>query len=120
MAEYIDPSLEPFKPKLDGLYHENPATPEGKYLVMRRDGTVPKWPSFVLGAGDPAADWTLWFYGWVAWWYRMAKGYRQGVARRAKKFRDWRLQNGNGDPDAGRHREDNPWVIAKMREGQSS
>jgi len=120
MDEYIKPSLDPEKPKLDGLFSDSPETPEGKYLVLRRDGTVPPWPSFVLGAGDKAADWTLWFYSWMAWWFGMAKGYRQAVARRAKKFTDWRKQNGEGDPDAGRHRIDDPWVISKMREGQSS
>lgn len=26
-----------------------------KYLVLRRDGSVPEWPLFVLGASDPAA-----------------------------------------------------------------
>jgi hypothetical protein len=28
---------------------------EGKFLVVRRDGSVPHWPHFVLGARDPVA-----------------------------------------------------------------
>ena len=26
---------------------------EGKFLVVRRDGSIPHWPHFVLGARDP-------------------------------------------------------------------
>jgi len=26
---------------------------EGKYLVVRRDGTTPPWPHFVMAAADP-------------------------------------------------------------------
>ena len=37
------------------LWVNDPETPEGKYLVKRRDGTVPAWPHFVLAASDPAA-----------------------------------------------------------------
>lgn len=42
------------KPKLKGLVRDNPETPEGKYLVKRRDGTVPPWPHFVLGGAATA------------------------------------------------------------------
>ena len=42
-----------------GLWRKNPETPEGKYLVKRRDGTVPAWPFFVIAASDPAAPRTL-------------------------------------------------------------
>jgi len=51
------------KPILYGLVRDNPKTPEGKYLVKRRDGTVVEWPSFVLGARDPASAPAL-----RAWW----------------------------------------------------
>ena len=30
-----------------------------KYLVVRRDGSIPKWPAFVLGARDPCALFAL-------------------------------------------------------------
>ena len=32
---------------------------EGKFLVVRRDGSVPHWPHFVLGARDPGAPTAL-------------------------------------------------------------
>lgn len=108
------------KPVLDGLFSEQAETPEGKYLVLRRDDTVPKWPWFVLGARDPAAAWALWFYSWVAWLYGMNRGYCQGCARKAKHFAEYRKQYGVGDPDMGRHRPDDPAVIARMREGNGS
>jgi hypothetical protein len=40
------------KPLIHGLWRDDPATPEGKYLVMRRDGTVVEWPNFTIGAKD--------------------------------------------------------------------
>ena len=33
-----------------------------KYLVVRRDGTVPRWPWFVLGGRDQAARDAMRFY----------------------------------------------------------
>ena len=33
----------------DGKYKD------GKYLVLRRDGTIPEWPNFVIGGYDPCA-----------------------------------------------------------------
>ena len=36
-----------------GLHRSDPKTKEGKFLVTRRDGTIPKWPHFVLGGRDP-------------------------------------------------------------------
>lgn len=69
--------MEEQKP-LAGLWRKNPETPEGKYLIKRRDGTVPEWPSLVLGAKDPAApaainayadaafgDYAEGRYGWI-------------------------------------------------------
>ena len=31
--------------------------------MVRRDGTIPTWPYFVMGARDPAAAWALFAYG---------------------------------------------------------
>ena len=36
-----------------GLWRTEEGTPEGKYLVQRRDGSVVEWPNFVIGAKDP-------------------------------------------------------------------
>lgn len=41
---------------MSGLWRKNQATPEGKYpVVLRRDGSLPEWPYFVLGGRDFAA-----------------------------------------------------------------
>ena len=40
---------------MPGLWRNREDTKGGKYLVMRRDGSVPTWPLLVLGGRDPAA-----------------------------------------------------------------
>lgn len=121
------------KKPLTGLFRDDPSTPEGKYLVKRRDGTVPEWPSFVLGGADPFAEAALRSYAdavekeianhptlesaaeagltpeWVA-----------SIRRLADIFRDWRKQHGRGDPGMGRHRKDDPATVAEMRKGYSA
>jgi hypothetical protein len=42
-----------------GLHRNTEGSREGKYLVQRRDGTIPQWPWFVLGAADEDAADTL-------------------------------------------------------------
>ncbi len=108
------------KPFLNGLYRDQPETREGKYLVLRRDNTVPEWPWFVLGATDPAAAWALRAYAVAGFFYRFKWGYVKGVWRLARDFRRWRRANRKGDPDRGRHRTDDPAVIARMREGRGA
>jgi hypothetical protein len=117
---HVGPCAAVSKPTLKGLTCDNHATPEGKYLVMRRDGTVPPWPSFVLGARDPVAAWALWFYSWVGWLMGLNRDYCRSCNRRSYEFYRYRQAAGLGDPDKGLHRPDDPWVIAKMREGKSS
>jgi hypothetical protein len=43
---------EETKKPLTGLWRRNPETPEGKYLVKRRDGSVVEWPNLVMGARE--------------------------------------------------------------------
>ncbi len=105
---------------LSGLWRENPETPEGKYLVQRRDGTIPDWPNFVLGAKDPAAPFALDAYADAAEDSGMNAEYVAGIRRLAFEFRAYRLHYGSGDPDRGRHRKDDPATIAKMRGGHSA
>jgi hypothetical protein len=109
------------KPKLTGLFRDNPKTPEGKYLVLRRDGTVPPWPSFVLGGADPHAAVAL-------------RAYADSIANdpdadtefvaRLRQWADemdgWRKDHGPGDPTRGQHRKDVPWVVEMMRQGLSA
>lgn len=97
------------------LWRRNPETPEGKYLVTRRDGTVVEWPNFVLGAKDPATPAALRAYADEA----ERRGYHQpfvdDVRWLAGEFERYRAEHGDGDPDRGRHRKDDPETVAKMR-----
>jgi hypothetical protein len=122
-VKFIDPGScvirlreEEEKPKIGGLWRDNPATPEGKYLVTRRDGTTPDWPHFVIGARDPAAPAALRAYADAAVAAGLDPAYAEGVRRLAERFEEFRARRGQGDPDRHRHREDDPATVAKMRE----
>lgn len=97
-------------------------THEGKYLVLRRDGTVPKWPYFVIAAADPAAPLALHAYADAATMYGMDYEYARDLHQLAAEFFRWRKEHPEvvGDPDASRHRTDDPEIIAKMREGHGA
>lgn len=117
-----DPNLPShLKPVLYGLARDNPATPEGKYLVKRRDGTVPEWPSFVLGAADPVSPWALRTYAVVGTLTRVIH-WRLGLRlwRLASEFSAWRRAHKTGDPGRGLHRRDDPATVAEMRKGMSA
>lgn len=121
MSELTADSPSSDKPHLTGLVRDDPKTPEGKYLVKRRDGTVVGWPSFVLGARDPHAVAALRAYAdsaakdpdikmeFVARLYRLAD-----------EFNDYRAAHGAGDPGRGIHRPDDPATVAEMRNGRSA
>jgi hypothetical protein len=100
-----------------GLYSKDQKIVGGKYLVMRRDGTVPDWPYFVLGARDPIVPWVLRFYAIVAFLYRKDWKYVKDVWALARDFHMYKREHGAGDPDGARHRVDNPDVISKMKNG---
>jgi hypothetical protein len=107
------------KPLMHNLWRDNPETPEGKYLVKRRDGSVVDWPNFTLGARDPAAPAALRAYAEAATAHGMNEGYASSVRRLADEFEAYRLKHGGGDPDRGRHREDDPATVAEMKKGLS-
>ena len=108
------------KPSLTGLVRDDPRTPEGKYLVKRRDGTVPEWPSFVLGARDPYAAVALRAYAEAAYNATHNDQWTQALLRLAAEFDAYRKEHGDGDPDKGIHRKDDPATVAEMRKGQSA
>lgn len=131
------------KRPLTCLFRDNPETPEGKYLVKRRDGTVVEWPSFVLGARDEDAEMCLRIYGllklmppdqkegFVADMYDQLAVSRSdpdsknvsffdSVQSFADKWSEYRKAHGDGDPLMGRHRHDDPDTISEMRRGMSS
>lgn len=83
----------------------------GKYLVQRRDGTVPEWPWFVLGGRDPVAPWAMYAYAIIAFCIRFDRRYAHDVWRAAGAFRRYRKLHGKGNPDGPRHRIDNPAIV---------
>lgn len=99
---------------MPGLWYKDPKTRGGKYLVTRRDGTNPSWPHFVLGARDPAAPACLRAYADEAEHLGFDPQYVADVRSMAAEFEDYRMSNGTGDPDAPRHRTDDPSTIEKM------
>jgi hypothetical protein len=109
-------SQMPEEKPLTGLWRRNPATPEGKYLVKRRDGSVVEWPSFVLGAKDPAAPAALEAYAAEAERLGMNPRYVMDLRALAFEFRAYKIHFGSGDPDRGRHRKDDPETIEEMRQ----
>ena len=109
------------KKPLTGLFRDNPETPEGKYLVRRRDGTVPPWPSFVLGGADPHAEKALRAYADSCESDpAIDPRFIAAVRRWADEFQRWRAEHGHGDPGMGAHRIDDPATIEEMRKGQSA
>lgn len=102
------------------LWRNTDGTREGKYLVTRRDGTTPDWPYFVIGAKDPAAPAALLAYAQAAEANGMDAEYVADIISLAGAFDAYRYTNGAGDPDAPRHREDDPETIAKMRNANGS
>lgn len=93
---------------------------EGKYLVRRRDGTVPDWPYFVIGARDPAAPAALRAYAAKAAELGLDPAYVRDVRDLADEFTTYLAENGMGDPDAPRHRRDDPETIAAMARARGS
>lgn len=108
------------KDPMSGLWEYGKKASEGKFLVQRRDGTVPEWPSIVLGARDPAAPTALLAYAAKAERLGYDKQYVEDVRRLAAEFDQYEQEHGEGDPDAPPHRKDDPEIIAKMRKGRGS
>lgn len=87
-----------------------------KYLVVRRDGTLPQWPYFVLGGADPYAREALWAYADAIETQQGDKEYADSVRQLAEDFENWRIDNVTGDPIAPPHRKDEPSVIDAMEQ----
>jgi len=105
---------------MPGLFFNNPNTPEGKYLVKRRDGSIPQWPHFVLAASDPAAPEALLQYADAAAALGYDPQYTDEIRNLAVLFEEWRRAHETGDPDAPPHRKDDPATIEEMRKGHSA
>jgi len=107
---------------MPGLWRNNDDSREGKYLVVRRDGTIPQWPWFVIGAADPAAPAALRAYSEAADQAGMDPEYVADILALADEFdayqRNAEAAEMVGDPDAVKHRKDDPVVIEWMRKGR--
>jgi len=107
---------------------------EGKFLVVRRDGTIPEWPHFVLSAYDPATSSALLAYAetFARHTYTLHHNgsisddefkekldYAKGVHDLAVSFAELRATNvekaAQSDPEAPPHRTDDPTIIDLMR-----
>ena len=88
---------------------------EGKFLVVRRDGSVPCWPHFVLGARDPAAPVAIEAYAMACERMGLDPEYVKSLRELALDFEAYAKREGPGDADAAPHRRDDPAVIEVMR-----
>lgn len=100
------------------------AVKEGKYLVVRRDGTIPEWGHFVMAEGDPAVPAGLRAYAAEARRLMMDEEYCASIESLADDYDRATVQRASdaavlgvkgADPDAGPHRKDNPAVVEMMR-----
>lgn len=102
------------------LWKRNPETPEGKYLIQRRDGSIPQWPSLVIGGADPAGQVALRAYADEAERLGYDPDLVADIRDLAIEFEEWQRTRGTGDPDAPRHRPDAPDIIELMEQGNAS
>jgi hypothetical protein len=89
-----------------------------KYLVVRRDGTIPKWPKFVLGARDPAAPTALRAYAKAANELGMDPIYVKSVEDTADFFDRYRAEEGGGDPDMPPLQRVDDWAVLEAMKGE--
>lgn len=90
-----------------------------KYLVLRRDGTVPEWPYLVLGAKDPAVPFAIEALADESQRQGMDADYVSDLRRLADYFDYFRHTYGEGDPDAPAHRQDNPEIVSQITHGST-
>lgn len=99
-----------------GLWRDDPATPEGKYpIILRRDGTVLDTPYFVIALRDPCAPAAFTAYAERAAALGLDPAFVQAMYDLASEAERVRDAIGPGDPDAPRHRADDPRIIAWAR-----
>ena len=104
-----------------GLWRYRKDLKGGKYLVLRRDGTVFTEPNFVLGPNDRASYYAMLAYADKCEEFMNAGDtnynpeYIADCRRLADDMLKLRMDTGvNGDPGKGRHRKDHPKVIEQM------
>ena len=100
------------------IWMKTPGIMEGKYLVVRRDASIPEFPTFVLGARDPWAPAALRAYAMAAREAGADADYCDSIVEYADDFERYRGIYGAGDPESGPHRQDDPSVVQVMRDGR--
>ncbi len=99
-----------------GIWRNDPETPEGKYpIVLRRDGTPLKSRYIVMALRDPCVPAALRAYARKAKDLGLDEQYVEDVLNLSKDAYAERDRVGPGDPDAPRHRKDDPAVLAWAR-----
>lgn len=98
------------------LWLNDPATAEGKYpILLRRDGSPVEHPFFAMLARDPAAPFALRAYADEAERLGYDPAMVSDVRDLAAFYEEYRKNAGPGDPDAPRHRKDDPAILAWAR-----
>jgi hypothetical protein len=90
---------------------------EGKYLVVRRDGTIPEWPHFVIGGFDPCGPPALRAYAEAARTQGFDQAYCESIEELASDFEALAATERArkvADPTAGPHRKDSPFIVQLM------
>jgi hypothetical protein len=106
---------------MPGLWRNNPETKEGKYpIVLRRDGTPLESRFIVLTLKDPATAKALEAYADAAEEWDMDADYVAAIRELAidaleECAKDQKLEKPTTDPDAPRHRKDDPAILAWAR-----
>ncbi len=101
---------------MGGLWRENQEMPEGKYpIVLRRDGSPLKSRFLVMTLRDPCAPAAFRAYADEAEKIGLDSDYVRDMRRLADEAEKECEQVGAGDPDASRHRKDDPAVLAWAR-----
>jgi hypothetical protein len=90
-----------------------------KFLVVRRDGTVPEWPYLVMGARDPYVPGAIRQYAKLAQEAGEPEDYTSDLYRLADSFDQYRQTYGEGDPASPPHREDDPLVVSRIKTGST-
>lgn len=102
---------------MPGLFINNPDTSEGKYMLVRRDGTIVTKPFFAFLASDETAPSAIRAAADKARKLKWDTEYTDDLYELADSFEQWLEDNPElvGDPTSPPHREDNPVIIEKMK-----
>lgn len=101
---------------MSGLWRNNPETPEGKYpIVLRRDGTPLESRFIVMALRDPCVPAALRAYAEKAKEENLDPEFVADMFRLSDEAGRERVRVGPGDPDAPKHRKDDPVVLAWAR-----